>query len=94
MLKTFDEHGNPDHKKSYKVQKKLSNKNRERLKKTRESQQTGCSQQKLAHKFNVHQSTVCHEIKHQGCLCYKGKRELKTNEARKELPKKSGKNNV
>ena len=37
MLKTFDEHGNPDHKKSYKVQKKLSNKNRERLKKTHES---------------------------------------------------------
>ena len=65
LLKTFDDRGTSERKSSG-VRRKLSKKDGKRLKKLVDNK-TGCSQRKLAQKFNVSVATINREIKHWKC---------------------------
>ena len=86
LLKTFDERKTPERKAGSGPPRKFSKKDAKKLMKL-VNHKTGCSQRKLARKFNVSQPTISNEIKHQGCVYYKRKRAPKTTEAQRERQK-------
>ena len=86
LLKTFDERQSSERKAGSGRPRSMSKKDQKRLAKL-VNHKTGCSQRKLARKFNVSKTTITREIKHQGCLYYKRKRAPKTTPEQRERQK-------
>ena len=86
LIKVFEERQSSERKVGSGRPRKMSKKDQKRLAKL-VNHKTGCSQRKLARKFNVSVTTINREIKHQGCLYYKRKRAPLTTEAQRERQK-------